>query len=337
MGLHVGVTFNLKTDYPGGNHPEDWAAECEDWSTVERIAASLCHLGHRVTLLPFQRNLCESLVTNRPDLVLNIAEGWNGRNRESLVPALLEFLEIPYTGSDPLTLGLALDKCLCKRVLAGAGVPVTTSRLISSAAEAWGCDLVLPAFVKPNTEGSSKGVRLHSRVSTRAELAAQVEWVTREYQQPALVEPFLSGREFTIGVLGNTPPTTLPVMEVYSGERAAHSPDFVYSFETKSGNLETLSCPAELAPDAHDHLCQIALAAHTALGCRDISRVDIRMDAAGNPFFLEINPLPGLSSCSLLPLQAAAAGMSFDQLVAAIVQAACDRYQMGHLLLPQIA
>jgi D-alanine-D-alanine ligase len=333
MGLRIGLAYNLKADLPPGDHPEDGAAECEDAATVEGIAAALLRLGHEVVLLPFRADLVEKLSQQRPDLVFNIAEGWSGRNRESLVPAILEFLGIPFTGSDALCLGLALDKALCKQLVGSAGVPVLPSLMLHDELELAEANPPLPAFVKPNTEGSSKGVRFTSRVTTNEELRAQVRWVLRAYRQPALVEPFLGGREFTIGILGNAPPTPLPIMEIAPSLDILAGPEFVYSYETKSRNLEILSCPAALPEATKARLCEMALAAHRALGCVDVSRVDIRMDEAGNPFFLEINPLPGLSSCSLLPIQAAAADMSFDQLVGSIVEAACDRYQIGRRLL----
>lgn len=325
MGLHVGLTYNLKADAPRFGAAEDGAAEYEEAATVERIAAALTRLGHVVELFPFRKDLLERLARQQPDVVFNIAEGWSGRNRESLVPAILEFLGIPYTGSDALSLGLALDKALCKHVVASAGVPVPPTTLIANEPQLARADIALPAFVKPNTEGSSKGVRSHSRVATRGELEAQVRWVIDTYAQPALVEPFLGGREFTIGVLGNEPPRTLPIMEITPGLRM-HSQPFVYSYETKCDNLEALFCPAQLPENTAASLNEIALHAHQALGCRDVSRVDIRMDDAGHPFFLEINPLPGLAEYSLLPIQAAAAGIGFDELVGTILAAACYRH-----------
>lgn len=328
MGLRVGLTYNLKTDSPGYNRSEDWSAECEEAPTVENIAAALRRLGHEVALFPFGRDLVERLARERPEVVFNIAEGWSGRNRESLVPAILEFLGIPFTGSDALCLGLALDKALCKHVVKAAGVPVLPSFLCHDVRELPVANLPLPAFVKPNTEGSSKGVRFSSRVLTSEQLIAQAKWILQEYEQPALIEPFIGGREFSIGVLGSQSAVTLPVMEIVPGNRLLPQPDFVYSYETKSQNLEAFLCPAPLTEPTRACLCDMALKAHQALGCNDVSRVDIRMDEAGNPFFLEINPLPGLSQNSLLPIQAVAAGLSFDQLVGTILEAACLRHHM---------
>lgn len=309
---------------------EDSAAEFESEETVDRIAAALASLGHQVIHFPFRSDLVVRLQSERPDIVFNIAEGWNGRNRESLVPAILEFLGLPYTGSDPLTLGVALDKALCKAVVSAAGVPVVPSWVVRSSAELASTPVEFPAFVKPNCEGSSKGIRFSSRVTTPQQLQERVSWIVQTYGQPALVEPFLAGREFTIGLLGNEEPETLPIMEVLPGASLAAALSdgeaFVYSFEAKSRNLETFRCPAPVPDETAALLRHIAISAFKALGCRDVGRVDIRMDAAGQPYFLEINPLPGLSRESLLPLQAAAAGLSFESLVERILQSALQRY-----------
>lgn len=329
MSLRVGITYSLKTDMAAHDGPEDWTAEYDEAATVEAIAAALTRMGHTVELFPFRANLMDQLSLRRPELVFNIAEGCSGRNRESLVPAILEFLGIPYSGSDALSLGLALDKELCKRVVAAVGVPVLPSVVIRHKDELAKASFQLPAFVKPNTEGSGKGVRMSSRVTTTQELIDQVVWVIETYQQPALVEPFLPGREFTVGVLGDNPPQALPVMEITPGLKNHAQPHFIYSYETKAGNLETLCCPADIPSDLADLLCEIALRAHLALGCRDVSRVDLRLDEAGNPFFLETNPLPGLAENSLLPMQAAAAGLDFDDLIGVIVEAACRRNNLG--------
>lgn len=325
MPLSVGLAYNLKVDSPCGSPIEDWAAECEESETVERIASALRELGHQVTLFPYRPDLAARLSSERVDIVFNIAEGWAGRNRESIVPAILEFLGISYTGSDPLTLGLALDKALAKRVVATAGVPVVSSYVIADLDQLSRCTIRYPAFVKPNCEGSSKGVRFASRVRNRAELKERVRWVLETYHQPALVEPFLAGREFTVGILGNWSLEILPIMEVIPGEAAAQCDAFVYSYEMKQGNLERFLCPAPVDDVLAQRLREIAAGAYRALGCVDVGRVDIRLDGAGRPFFLELNPLPGLSGASLLPLQAQAGGISLTALVGRILDHALER------------
>ncbi|MCR4426965.1 MAG: ATP-grasp domain-containing protein [Firmicutes bacterium] len=330
MGATVGITFNLKRDFPracgNGGCAEDQAAECEEQETVDSLAASLGRQCDRVLLFPHQPDLLERLDEARPDMVFNIAEGWVGRNRESLIPALLELLGIPFTGSDALTLGIALDKAMAKRVVSTAGIRTPRYCKINTVEDLSRVDLAFPMFVKPNCEGSSKGIRNSSRVNTPEELAAKVQWVLSTYHQPALVEEFLPGREFTVGIIGNGKPHVLPIMEVCPGDREAADHSFVYSYETKSGNLERFKVPAPIPDTLARELSDMAVAAFEAMECRDVSRVDFRLDEAGKPYFLEINPLPGMSRVSLLPLQARAAGMAFDELVRWILTSAWARY-----------
>lgn len=327
MGIEIGLTYNLKSDCPQEMQSnEDASAEYESQETVEGIMAALEQLGHQVTPLPYNSSLPRKLEDLRPDLVFNIAEGWSGRNRESLIPALLEFYNLPYTGSDPLTLGLTLDKSLCKQVANAAGIPTAQGILVKNPNDKQLEQLQYPVFIKPNAEGSSKGIRNWSRVNESDELREKLTWLLNNYHQPALVEEFLPGREFTIALIGNDNPCILPVMEILPGDECPKGSHFVYSFETKNGNLERFSCPAIVEPHLLDEIKQMALQVFKALECRDMARVDIRLDRQGAPRFLEVNPLPGLSAVSLLTLQAQAAGMSFTELIETILLAAIERY-----------
>lgn len=327
MGLRVGLTYNLKADYPQGMHfGEDASAEYESEETVEGIITALRQLGHEVIGLPYNTEVLDQLRCYRPDLVFNIAEGWSGRNRESLVPAVLEFLEIPYTGSDPLTLGLALDKSLCKKVVEAAGVATPRGITVTTPWDPRLDEMHYPVFIKPNAEGSSKGIRNWSRIDNAIELKQKLDWLLDNYQQPALVEEFLPGREFTVAIIGNAHPQVLPVMEILPGEECPKDGQFVYSFETKSGNLERFSCPAVMETELLEQISEMALRVYKALECRDMARIDIRLDDQGKPRFLEVNPLPGLSRVSLLTLQAQVAGLSFADLIDAICAAAIERY-----------
>jgi D-alanine--D-alanine ligase len=327
MGLHIGLIYNLKSDYPREMWSnEDASAEYESQETVEGILAALRELDHQVIPLPYNPGLPRKLECLQPDLVFNIAEGWSGRNRESLVPALLEFYNIPYTGSDPLTLGLTLDKFLCKQVANAAGILTAKGIVVGSPHDRQLEQLQYPVFIKPNAEGSSKGIRNWSRVDEPGELQEKLTWLLDNYQQPTLIEEFLPGREFTVALIGNNNPHILPVMEILPGENCPQDSHFVYSFETKSGNLERFSCPAVVEPQLLQEIQQIALKVFTVLQCRDVARVDIRLDGQGAPIFLEVNPLPGLSAVSLLTLQAQAAEMSFTELINAILSAAVERY-----------
>lgn len=327
MGKCVGITYNLKSDFPRGeNAPPDADAEVDDQQTVDSIAGVLSSAGYKVRLFPHTPLLPHRLSTCRPDFVFNIAEGWCGRNRESLIPSLLELLDIPYTGSDSLSLGLSLDKSLAKRVLSSFGITTAPFVTIRREEELELHKFEFPVFVKPNSEGSSKGIRSSSRAENADQLREMVVWITSVYRQPALVEHFLTGREFTVGILGNEEPTVLPIMEVQhgQGERTPRH-EFVYSFDVKKKNLERLICPAELSRTEEARIRTLALDVYRGLEFRDLARVDIKLDGDGEPHFLEANPLPGLSEVSLFPLQAKAAGIDFHQLVLTILRHALAR------------
>lgn len=324
----IGITYNLRADYPWQDDlAEDSAAECDDPETVHAIARTLESFGQAV-LIPDGPDLAGRLRDAAPTMVFNIAEGWTGRNRESLVPAVLEHMGIAYTGSDPLTLGLALDKGLAKTVAARAGIP-TAPWVVCRSADDIDLPFGFPVFAKPAWEGSSKGIRSSSLVRDPECLKDMIAWITGTYGQPAIVEPFLPGREFSVGLLGNDPVDIFPVMEVRPAEIIPLD-SFVYSYETKSANLERFICPADVDPWLEAAMKEMAVAVFRALDIRDLARVDIRLDASGQPMFMEVNPLPGLSSGSLYPIQAAAAGLDHGQLIREIYLAACRR--TGHVL-----
>lgn len=328
--LAIGLVYNLKKP-PDDGIPIDAYAEFESAETVDLIANSLQSMGYHVRLIPFEGpSILAELQSAPVDLVFNIAEGLSGgRNRESIIPALLELLGKPYTGSDPTTLGVTLDKSLTKEVVAAQGIPVARGRSFFQPSAEEIDNLVselktFPLVVKPRWEGSSKGISATSLVKNRAELSAEIERINQLYDQPALVEEFLPGREFSVGLIGNgSDLQVFPVLEVVYAEKPLT--DFVYSYEVKSGNRETLVCPAPIGDRLSDRLSRLAQQAFTVLGCRDWARVDFRLDGAGEPRFLEINPLPGLSKDSLYPLQARAAGVSYPELLEKIVNSALQR------------
>ncbi len=334
--IRVGLSFNLRGS-GGRDGPEDLEAEYDAWSTVSAIAEALSFGGaSTVHLLPVEGDLPRLLERTRPDIVFNIAEGQAGRSREMLVPALLEMMGIPYTGSDPVALGVAMDKALAKAVAVAAGVPTAPWQVASHPDDpaALGRWSSFPAFVKPLAEGSSKGVRASSRVHDSQELARQVHWVLTTYRQPALVEAYLPGREFSVGLLGNGAIEVLPVLEVRPTRPVGDISEFVYCYHTKSGNLETFLCPAPIDPELRRDLQAYSEAIFQALGLRDVARVDFRLDADGVPHFLEVNPLPGLSPASLLTAQAQAAGLTLPDLVAGILLAAINRWLLAPDLEP---
>ncbi|MFZ5924929.1 MAG: D-alanine--D-alanine ligase family protein, partial [Bacillota bacterium] len=329
MGFVVGLAYNLKKDCPRSEMVvEDADAEFEEQATVDRIVKALRAAGHRVVRMPYGPGLLSRLQRDHVDIVFNIAEGWDGRCREAIVPAILESLGVPYTGSDPLTLAVCLDKAVTKAIVSSYGVPTPRSVKVETADELHKVDLDFPLFVKPAYEGSSKGVRSSSKVIDREELARMVSWITGSYRQPALVEEFLPGREFTVGILGNNDLETLPIMEVRPVADIAPE-SFVYCYNTKHDNMERFLCPAPVSDDLAEKIRDVAVRAYRVLECRDLARVDVRLDRAGNPNFLEINPLPGLSTASLYPIAAMAAGLSFEDLVLRILEVAASRVNLA--------
>jgi D-alanine-D-alanine ligase len=329
MGFVVGLAYNLKKDCPRSEIlVEDADAEFEEQATVDRIAKALRAAGHRVVMMPYGPGLLSKLQRDHVDIVFNIAEGWDGRCREAIVPAILESLGIPYTGSDPLTLAVCLDKAVTKAIVSSYGVPTPKAVKIESAADLPEyVDEEFPLFVKPAYEGSSKGVRHSSKVNTREELVDMVNWITGTYRQPALVEEFLPGREFTVGILGNRQLETFPIMEVRPSLEIEPE-SFVYCYDTKHNNLEKFLCPAPISDELAGRILDVAIRSFRVLECRDLARVDVRLDGAGNPHFLEINPLPGLSTVSLFPIVAMAGGVSFEDLVRRILETAATRVNL---------
>lgn len=327
--MRVGITFDLRTESPlPAGVPDDLFEEYDSPATVEAVAAVLRELGHEAIPLGDGRPLLERLLADPPDFVFNFAEGQGtSRSREARVPAVLEMLGIPYTGSDPLTLAVTLDKDCARRLAASAGVTVPWGIVMDSLAADMPSVPTWPVIVKPAWEGSSKGVRGKCVVDTPAELAEKARAYLRDYAQPVLVEEFIQGDELTVGVVGNNPPQVIGVMRVMPKQPVER---FIYSLEVKR-DWETLvryECPAQLTASATDAVTQAALTAYRALGCRDVARLDFRL-RAGVPYFLEVNPLPGLSPKSGdLVLLAQMSGWSYSQLIEAILRAASHRHDM---------
>ncbi|MBL8800110.1 MAG: D-alanine--D-alanine ligase [Planctomycetia bacterium] len=341
--MKIGITYDLKSDAldaaflpPGWNDeagtlevPDDLQEEFDSPATIEAIAAVLRDLGHEVQWMGDGRRMLERVLAEPPEFVFNFAEGHGiGRSREARVPAVLEMLGIPYTGSDPLTLAVTLDKDCAKRLVKSAGGSVPGGYLVSPDAElsnlAARHDVGYPAIVKPAWEGSSKGIRSKCLVRGPAELPDAVAAVRRDHRQPVLVEEFIQGDELTVGMVGNEPPRIVGIMRVHP---TAPSDHFIYSLEVKRDFRRQVryECPALLPNSVLERISQAALLAWQALGCRDVSRIDFRL-RDGVPYFLEVNPLPGLNpESSDLVILAQLAGWSYPQLIEAILQAALER------------
>ena len=312
--IRVGFTYNVKRSHDG-----DDEAEWDPPETIISIANALARQGHIVVHLEATPDLPRVLAEADVDLIFNIAEGVEGRNREAQVPALCELLGIPYTGSDSATLAIALDKALGKKVLLQHDILTPKFQLMESARERLSSDMKFPLIVKPNAEGSSKGIGATSVVDTEEELRAAVKTCVERYRQPALVEEYIKGREFTVGLLGDKRPRVLPPMEIRF-KKDTDRPVYDYGVKQEWEEHVYYECPARLTEAEQKAIEKIARATFWALDCRDVARVDMRMDADGRIYVLEVNPLPGLTpGYSDLVLIAQAIGMTYDQLIAEIM------------------
>jgi D-alanine-D-alanine ligase len=327
--MRIGITYDLKADLPlSADLPDDFQEEFDSPTTVEAVAEVLRGLGHEVDLLGDGRPLLERLLADPPEFVFNFAEGHGiARSREARVPAVLEMLGIPYSGSDPLTLAATLDKDCAKRLVASAGVAVPRGCVVLPGDDLdslrWAPSLPFPAIVKPAWEGSSKGIRGKCVVDSPDELA-DAAGILLAQRQPVLVEEFVPGEELTVGIVGNDPPEVVGILRVLPRQATER---FVYSLEVKRDwrRLVSYECPARLPADWLGAVEEAALRAYRVLGCRDVSRVDLRL-RDGMPYFLEVNPLPGLNpETSDLVILARLAGWSYEKLIGSILNAALHR------------
>jgi len=334
MTKTVGITYDLKSDWQGSSDdPIDAAAELDGHKTIESLKAALESAGHKVVLIGGARQLIDR-VTNgnlKVDLVLNISEGFQGRNRESQVPAILDLYNIPFVGADALTLGVTLDKVVAKKCFIADGIP--TARYFKATLED---DLSVlntigfPLFVKTLHEGTSKGITENSRVENLGQLKTQVEHICRNYNQPALVEEFIKGTEFTVAVIGNNTPEPMPVVQYAIAGKTQLGNEF-YSYRHVAEKLVEHICPAPIDEKLERRLQDLAVRVYKSVDCRDFGRVDFRVDQAGNPYVLEINPLPNLNPDDVFVLFGKAKGMSYNQIINKIIDEALARLEEGVL------
>jgi len=323
--VRIGFTYDLKDDYLALGFGEHDVAEFDSPATIAAIEGALTALGHEVERVGHVRALAARLVAGwRCDLVFNIAEGVAGFGRESQVPALLEAYGIPYTFSDPLVCALTLHKAMAKHVARSSGVPTPRFVVVTTPAEAAAVTLPLPLFAKPVAEGSSKGVTGKSLVTSRAALVEVCTELLRDYRQPVLVEEYLSGREFTVGILGTGKEArALATLEVVL---RAGATDGAYSYRNKTQWRDFVEYALLPAGDLRRDVEDVALATWRCLDCRDAGRVDVRLDGGGRPQMIEVNPLAGLTpGYSDLPMMAEQTGMDFTTLIAEILRSALAR------------
>ncbi len=317
--LRIGFTFNIKRiATKQGNDSE---AEYDAPETIDAIRDALESYGHVVIPLEATAELPRQLMESPVDLVFNIAEGVSGRNREAVVPALCELMGTPYTGSDAATLSIALDKALSKRVLREHGILTPEFQVMETGREKLSPKLRYPLIVKPNQEGSSKGVSAAVSVVDNEEgLRRVVRDLIERYQQPALVEDYIAGREFTVGLLGDKRPRALPPMEILFRDKDNQRPVYDYQIKQEWEKHVYYECPAKLTPAELKSVERVARETFAALDCRDVARVDLRMNAKGEIYVLEVNPLPGLTpGYSDLCLIASAANIDYRSLIGEIL------------------
>jgi len=348
--MHVALLANLQKNAPllPGMSPDMWD-DLDSEKTIESITAALKSGGHKVTFLEGDSTLFDNVRRLKPDICFNICEGHFGDSREAQVPAMLEMLRIPYTGSQVLTLALTLDKPMTKRVLTYHGLPTPQFQVFERIHEPINDDLVFPLFVKPSREGTGMGVSADSIVQNEEQLRTQLRRLFDRYDQPVLAEHFIEGREITVGVVGNlTTPVAwrlpedeeaprvsrglnlLPPLEIdmtrYPDEEAG-----VYTSRIKTELAHEFHylCPAPIDDDMLEELNWLTAATFRVTGCQDVARVDFRLDAndGNKPYILEINPLPGLNpEYSDLCIEARAEGWTYEELVNRILNEATERY-----------
>lgn len=322
--LLIGFTYDLKDDYLAkGFSPED-AAEFDSLETIDGLYNALTQLGHRVDKIGGAIPLTERLAKgDRWDIVFNICEGVNGIGREAQVPAILDLYNVPYVFSDVLVLALSLHKGMTKHVLKDNGVPTAPFVVVNSVEELTDHNLTFPLFVKPVAEGSGKGIAPDSKVHDNSQLKRVVSDRVKQFGQSVLIEEFLPGREFTVGIIGTGSQSRVVGMIEVNYKTNENSGIYSYFNKTNYENYIDYSVPEKPVFDA---CSDVALRAWKILGCRDGGRIDLRLDSRGVPNFIEVNPLAGLNPVhSDLPILAYKAGMTYNQLIDMILQSALSR------------
>ena len=322
--MKIALTYDLRSHYLGLGYTEEQTAEFDSPDTIRAITAAVSELGHEPVQIGHVRELTRRLAAGeRWDLVFNIAEGLEGMGREALIPALLDAYRIPYTFSDPCVMAVSLHKGFTKSILRDAGLATPDFVLVREAADIDGVDLSYPLFVKPVAEGTGKGISGASRIENSADLRRCCLGLLATYRQPVLVERYLPGREFTVGILGTgSRASVLGTSEVIIREQGEKG---IYTYRNKNSCEELVEYRFLEDSDIRP-VEDLALKAWRLLGCRDAGRIDIRLDEVGDPAILELNPLAGLHPThSDLPMIATAAGMEYRELIDRIVTSAMQR------------
>ena len=327
--MRIGLAYDLKEAITAQTHHDDAFEEYDSSETVELISAALEAKGHSVVMLGGGKEFIDNIWREKVDIVFNIAEGrGNYRSREAQVPSILEMLDIPYSGSDPQCLAICLDKPVTKKLVMADGI--TTPKWLTIANKEELCQTFwdgfpLPAIIKPAYEGSSKGIRLDSIVNAPEQATGTVSKLLAYYRQPVMLEEFIDGDEVTVGIIGNSPLKILGIMCILPKRKDEH---FIYSLEVKRDyqNRVDYECPALLRKKVLNKLADSSLKVFKVLGCRDFARLDFRISSKGVPYFIEVNPLPGLSTDSDLVIMGSKLGWTHNELINAVLDSALRRY-----------
>ena len=325
--MKIGLTYDLRSEYLAEGYSEIETAEFDRDDTIDALEETLKVLGHNPGRIGNVRRLIERLVAgDRWELVFNIAEGLKGISREAQVPAILDIYGIPYTFSDPLVMSLTLHKGMTKRIIRDAGIPTSDFLVVEQTIKEGDILFKPPFFIKPVAEGTGKGVSPRSIIRRLEDLESACEVMLNEYKQPVLIERYLSGREFTVGITGTgNDAVAIGTMEVYLLKAAEQG---VYSYVNKEKCEELVEY--KIMDSTEDPLVkraeEISLRAWQILGCRDAGRVDIRCDEEDSPYVLEVNPLAGLHpEHSDLPIISKGVGLGYQALIERIIISASKR------------
>jgi len=326
--MRIGLSYDLKTDVLNTSMTDDALEEYDSTETIEIISDAIEARGHQVVWLGGGEQFLDNIRREEVDFVFNIAEGRGGyRSREAQVPSVLEMLNVPYTGSDPQCLAVCLDKPLAKKIVATEGIK-TPRWLVVDDRESQSVlsmeRFTFPVIIKPAFEGSSKGIRYSSVANSMLHTINEVRRLLELYRQPVMIEEFIDGDEVTVGIIGNKRPEVLGIMRILPKTRQQH---FVYSLEVKRDYeaLVEYECPALLKSGTLHKIEDASLRIFETLGCRDFARVDFRVKDDGTPYFIEINPLPGLGTYSDLIIMAIKMGWTHQGLIGAVLDAAMKR------------
>jgi len=340
--MNIAFTYNVRHLRPSLKNKQAMKeAEFDELPAIKGITQALKKLGHKVFLIEANEDAYLKLkrLKSKIDLVFNIAEGIYGEDREAQIPAMLEMLRIPYVGSKPLTQAICLNKAVTKKFLNYYGIPTPNFQLFETADETLKQGLRFPLIVKPNSEGSSKGILQSAVVRNKKDLKKQIRKLMKDFNRAVIAEEFLEGREFTIGLIGNNdsveilPPVEIDFSVLPKGFLPFDSYEAKWLFDGPKSNIKTLVCPAKINKILWNKIKKICLKAKEVLGVLDWCRIDIRLNSNNEPYILEINQIPGIhpdpTENSRFPLAAKTAGYTYEEMLNKIIKSACQRYKIS--------